>query len=42
MNSYSAVVCAAHNALGVPLTEFPLTPDRVMKAMDAAEDGGES
>ncbi|OEU78145.1 MAG: hypothetical protein BA865_07320 [Desulfobacterales bacterium S5133MH4] len=42
MNAYSAVVCAAHNALGVPLNEFPLTPDRVLKALDAAKDGGKS
>lgn len=42
MNAYSAVVCAAHNALGVPLNELPLTPDRVMKAMDIAKTGGES
>ena len=42
MNAYSAVVCAAHNALGVPLNEFPLTPDRVLKAVDAAKGGGES
>lgn len=42
MNSYSAVACAAHNALGVSLNEFPLTPDRVMKALDSSKDGGES
>ncbi len=40
MNAYSAIVCAAHNALGVSLNEFPLTPDRVLKALDAAKDGG--
>lgn len=42
MNAHSAVVCAAHNALGIPLSEFPLTPDRVLKAMDAAKRGGEA
>jgi CO/xanthine dehydrogenase Mo-binding subunit len=42
MNAYSAVACAAHNALGVPLNEFPLTPDRVLKALDAAKDRGKS
>ncbi len=42
MNAYSAVVCAAYNSLGLPLNELPLTPDRVMKAMDIAKTGGES
>jgi CO/xanthine dehydrogenase Mo-binding subunit len=42
MNAYSAVACAARNALGVSLNEFPLTPDRVMRAVDSSEDGGES
>jgi CO/xanthine dehydrogenase Mo-binding subunit len=42
MNSYSAVVCAAHDALKIPLTEFPLTPDRVLKALDTARNGGKS
>lgn len=42
MNSHSAVVCAVHDALGVPLREFPLTPDRLMKAADAAKVGGDS
>jgi CO/xanthine dehydrogenase Mo-binding subunit len=37
MNAFSAVVCAAHNALSVPLNEFPLTPDRVLKALGAAK-----
>ncbi|MEJ2586018.1 MAG: xanthine dehydrogenase family protein molybdopterin-binding subunit [Deltaproteobacteria bacterium] len=39
MNAYSAVACAAHRALGVPLYEFPLTPDRVLRALDAVKDG---
>jgi len=42
MNAYSAVVCAALNSLGVPLRELPITPDRVMKALDNAADGGAS
>jgi 4-hydroxybenzoyl-CoA reductase subunit alpha len=42
MNAYSAVVCAALNALGVPLRELPITPDRVMKALDDASNGGAS
>ena len=42
MNAYSAVVCAAHSALGVPLTELPLTPDRVLKAIEAAKGGKKS
>jgi CO/xanthine dehydrogenase Mo-binding subunit len=40
MNAYSAVVCAARNALGVTFNEFPLTPDRVMKALDEAKNRG--
>jgi CO/xanthine dehydrogenase Mo-binding subunit len=39
MNAYSAVACAAYNALGVPLNRFPITPDRVLKALDAAKGG---
>ena len=42
MNAYSAVVCAAHNALGIPLKEFPLTPDRIFRALKAAKGGNES
>jgi CO/xanthine dehydrogenase Mo-binding subunit len=42
MNAHSAVACAVQNALGVPLTELPLTPDRVLKAIDAAKKRGES
>ncbi|RLF56904.1 MAG: aldehyde oxidase [Thermoplasmata archaeon] len=42
MNAYSAVGCAAHDALGVVLNEFPLTPDRIFKALEAAKGGGKS
>jgi len=42
MNAYSAVACAVHRAFGVPFNEFPLTPDRVVKALDAAKKGGKS
>ncbi len=40
MNAYSAVACAAHQALGITLKEFPLTPDRVFKAIEAAKKEG--
>jgi CO/xanthine dehydrogenase Mo-binding subunit len=40
MNSYSAVTCAVQSALGVPLTHLPLTPDRLLKAIDAGKTGG--
>lgn len=40
MNSYSAVTCAVQSALGVPLTHLPLTPDRVLKAIEDAKNGG--
>ncbi len=39
MNAHSAIACAVHTALGVPLNELPLTPDRVLKAIDAAKKG---
>jgi CO/xanthine dehydrogenase Mo-binding subunit len=42
MNAHSAVVCAAYHALGVPLYEFPITPDRILKAVDAAKNGVKS
>jgi CO/xanthine dehydrogenase Mo-binding subunit len=31
-----AIASAVYNATGVMITEFPLTPDRVMKALKAA------
>ncbi len=40
MNAHSAIACAAYSALGVPLKELPLTPDRVLKAIHAAKLGG--
>ena len=40
MNAYSAVACAALDASGVLFNEFPLTPDRVLKALEAAKKGG--
>ena len=42
MNAYSAVVCAAHSALGIPLNRLPLTPDRVLKALETAKGGDKS
>jgi len=42
MNAYSAVACAVHKAFGVAFNDFPLTPDRVLKALDAAKKGGKS
>ncbi len=41
MNAHSAIACAVHRALGVPLGELPLTPDRVLKAIEAGKQGGE-
>lgn len=40
MNAYSAVACAALDASGVLFNHFPLTPDRVLKALEAAKKGG--
>jgi CO/xanthine dehydrogenase Mo-binding subunit len=40
MNAHSAIACAVHSALGIPLNELPLTPDRVLKAIGAAKKGG--
>ena len=34
MNAHSAVACAVCNALGVPVKELPLTPDRVLKVIE--------
>ncbi|MFH1117482.1 MAG: molybdopterin cofactor-binding domain-containing protein [Pseudomonadota bacterium] len=39
MNAHSAIACAVHAALGVPLNELPLTPDRVLKAVAAVKKG---
>lgn len=41
MNGHSAVACAVSDAVGVPFTELPLTPDRVMKMFDREKEGGE-
>jgi len=40
MNAYSAVACAALDASGVLFNHFPLTPDRVLKALEDAKKGG--
>ncbi len=42
MNAYSAVACAVYRALGIPVNEFPLTPDRVLKALDEVKKGGKA
>ena len=37
MNGYSAVACAVYRALGIPIKEFPYTPDRVLEAIEKKE-----
>jgi CO/xanthine dehydrogenase Mo-binding subunit len=41
MNAYSAVACATLKACGIPFTSMPLTPDRVLQALEEAGIGGE-
>ncbi len=36
------VACAVFNAIGVPIRHLPLTPDRVLAALDQARNGGAS
>jgi xanthine dehydrogenase YagR molybdenum-binding subunit len=36
----AAVACAVFNAIGVPVRHLPLTPDKVLTAIDAAQKGG--
>ena len=42
MNAYSAVVCAAHNALGVPLKELPAHPGPGPQGPGSRERGDKS
>jgi xanthine dehydrogenase YagR molybdenum-binding subunit len=35
-----AVACALYNAVGVPVRDLPLTPDKVLAALDSAKKGG--
>jgi len=37
----AAISCAVHNATGIPFREIPLTPERVLMAIKAAEEGRE-
>jgi CO/xanthine dehydrogenase Mo-binding subunit len=34
------VACAVFNAIGAPVRDLPLTPDKVLAALDAARKGG--
>ncbi len=36
----AAVACAVFNAIGAPVRHLPLTPDKVLAAIDAAQKGG--
>ena len=33
--SAAAVACAVYDAIGVPVRDLPMTPDRVLAAMEA-------
>lgn len=35
-----AILMAVSNALGIPVTEYPLTPDKIMKALGRIEESG--
>jgi 4-hydroxybenzoyl-CoA reductase alpha subunit len=39
MSAAQAIVAAVSNAIGKPIFDYPLTPDRVLKAMRAGGDG---
>jgi len=39
MNAYSAVACAVSNATGTLFSELPLTPDRVLNALERKKGG---
>jgi CO/xanthine dehydrogenase Mo-binding subunit len=36
-----AIVNAINNALGVEITEIPVTPERILRALEEKEGGGE-
>ncbi len=40
MNAHSAVACAVSDAVGVPFSELPLTPDRVLTMLEREKEGG--
>jgi CO/xanthine dehydrogenase Mo-binding subunit len=35
----AAIACAVHDAIGVPITSLPITPEKVLRALRAAAAG---
>jgi 4-hydroxybenzoyl-CoA reductase subunit alpha len=42
MSAAQAYVSAVYNAIGVPIKEYPLTPDKIIKALEGKNKKSES